>query len=81
MLEDNWLTSSVEDRESFSSPADMGCTGVSSSCSNEIDDPIYLRRFFSGNLLSFLKGVNPLVLYDEDRRIVMEPLQGKLASS
>ena len=29
----------------------------------------------------FLKGVKPLVLYDVDRRVVMEPMQGKLASS
>ena len=26
-------------------------------------------------------GVKPLVLYDVDRRVVMEPMQGKLASS
>ena len=31
--------------------------------------------------MSFLKGVKPLVLYDEDRGMVMEPMQGKLASS
>ena len=36
---------------------------------------------FSGNLSSFLNGVNPLVLYDADRGMVMEPMQGKLASS
>ena len=36
---------------------------------------------FSGNLSSFLKGVQPLVLYDADRGMVMEPMQGKLASS
>ena len=36
---------------------------------------------FSGNLPSFLKGVKPFVQYDEDRGIVMEPMQGKLASS
>ena len=36
---------------------------------------------FSGNLSSFLKEVKPLVLYNEDRWIVMEPMQGKLASS
>ena len=36
---------------------------------------------FSGNLSSFLKGVKPLVLYDTDRVMVMEPMQGKLASS
>ena len=33
------------------------------------------------NLSSFLKGVKPLVLNDEDRGMVMEPMQGKLASS
>ena len=31
--------------------------------------------------MSFLKGVKPLVQYDEDRAMVMEPMQGKLASS
>ena len=31
--------------------------------------------------MSFLKGVKPIVLYDEDHRMVMEPMQGKLASS
>ena len=31
--------------------------------------------------MSFLKGVKPLVLDDEDRGMVMEPMQGKLASS
>ena len=36
---------------------------------------------FSGNLSSFLKGVKPLVLYDLDRGMVMDPMQGKLASS
>ena len=29
----------------------------------------------------FLKGVRPLVLYDVDRGVVIEPMQGKLASS
>ena len=31
--------------------------------------------------MSFLKGFKPLFLYDEDRGMVMEPMQGKLASS
>ena len=31
--------------------------------------------------MSFLKGVKPLVLYDEYRGMVMETMQGKLASS
>ena len=48
VLVESWLTSSVEVRESFSSPDDMGCTDVSSSCSNEIDDPLYLRRLSQG---------------------------------
>ena len=38
------LTSLVEDWESFSSRDDMGCTEHSSTCSTEIDDPLYLRR-------------------------------------
>ena len=33
------------------------------------------------NLSSFLKGVKPLVLYDEDCGMVMEPMQGKFSSS
>ena len=77
----SWLTSSVEDRESFSSRNDMGCTEHSSGCSTETDDPLYLRQLSRGNLSRFLKGVKPLVLYDVDRGVVMEPMQGKLASS
>ena len=34
----------------------------------------------SRNLSSFLKGVKPLVLYDVDRGVVMEPMQAKLTS-
>ena len=40
-----------------------------------------LEAGVSGNLWSFLKGVYSLVLYDVDRGIVIEPMQGKLASS
>ena len=35
----------------------------------------------SGNLWSCLKEVKPLVVYDEERRIAMEPMQGKWVSS
>ena len=35
----------------------------------------------SGSLYRFLKEVKTLVLYDVDRAVVMEPMQGKLASS
>ena len=48
VLVESWLTSSVKDRESFSSPDDMGCTEHSSSCSTEIDDPLYLRLLSQG---------------------------------
>ena len=48
VLVESWLTSSVEDRESFASRDDMGCTEVSSSCSTEIDDPLHLRRLSQG---------------------------------
>ena len=33
------------------------------------------------NLSSFLKGVKPLVLNDEDRGMVKDPIQGKLPST
>ena len=37
--------------------------------------------FASGNLCSFLKEVKPLVLYDVEHGIAMEPMKGKWASS
>ena len=40
-----------------------------------------LETVFSGNLSSFLKGVNSLVVYAVDRGVVLEPMQGKLAST
>ena len=45
---ESWLTSSFEERESYSSRDDMGSTELSSSCSTEIDDPLYLRRLSQG---------------------------------
>ena len=81
VLVKSWLTSSVEDRESFSSRDDMVCTEHSSSCSTEIDDPLILETVVSGSLERFLKGVKPLVLNVVDRGVVMEPMQGKSASS
>ena len=48
VLVESWLSSSVEDRESFSSQDDMGFTEHSSSCSTEIDDSLYLRRLSQG---------------------------------
>ena len=48
VLVESCLTSSVEDRESFSFRDDMGYTEHSSSFSTEIDDPLYLRRLSQG---------------------------------
>ena len=48
VLVETWLTSSVEDMESFSSRDDIGFTEHSSSCSTEIDDLLYLRRLSYG---------------------------------
>ena len=45
---ESWLTSSIEDRESFLSRDGMGCTELNSSCCTEIDDPLYLRRVSQG---------------------------------
>ena len=45
---ESWLTSSVEDRESFSSRDDMGYTELSSICCTEINDPLYLSRVSQG---------------------------------
>ena len=42
---------------------------------------LYIETVFSGNLSNFLKGVKPLVLYDEHHGMIMEPMQGKLVSS
>ena len=58
----------------------MGCTEHSSSCSNEIDDTLNLRSCLT-EPLEVPKGSKDTVLYDVDRGVVMEPMQGKLASS
>ena len=42
---------------------------------------LYTETVVSGKLSRFLIGVKPLVLYDVDHGGVMEPMQGKLASS
>ena len=45
---ESWLTSSVEDMESFSSRDDMRFMEHFSSSSTEIVDPLYLRRLSQG---------------------------------
>ena len=53
----SWLNSSVEDWESFSSRDVMGCTEHSSTCSTEIDDPLYMRRLSQGDLSEIITEV------------------------
>ena len=43
--------------------------------------PSILEKVVSGNLSRLLKVVKSLVLYDVDPGVVLEPIQGKLASS
>ena len=54
---------------------------LSSSCSTEMNMHIDLRRLSQGNLCSFLKEVNQLVLYAVEYGIAMKPMKGKWASS
>ena len=58
----------------------MQCMELSSSGYTEINIHIDLRRVSQG-LCSFLKEVKPLVLYDVEHGIVMEPMKGERASS
>ena len=56
----------------------MGCMKLSSSSCAEIGVPRVLRRV-SGNLVSRLKEVKPLVMSDGEQGIALEPMQGKRA--
>ena len=58
----------------------MGCMELSLSCCTEINIHID-ETVVSGNLCSFLKEVKPLILYDVEHGIAMEPMKGKRASS
>ena len=53
---------------------------LSLSCCTEINIHID-ETVVSGNLCSFLKEVKPLILYDVEHGIAMEPMKGKCASS
>ena len=53
---------------------------LSSSCCTEINIHIDLRLVSQG-LSSFLKEVKPLVLYDVENRIAIEPMKWKWALS
>ena len=81
MLVENWLTSSVKDRESAHILRGYVVHGTFFAllCYNE-----YSYRLEAGvleNLCSFLKEVKPLVLYSVEHGIAIEPMQWKWDSS
>ena len=81
MFVENWLTSSVKDRESaliFRRYVVHG-TFFDLLCWNEYS--YRLEAGVSENLCSFLKEVKPLVLYSVEHGIAVEPMNGKWASS
>ena len=47
-IKDQNYTYPFNKKNIFSSRDDMGCTEHSSTCSTEIDDPLYLRRLSQG---------------------------------
>ena len=53
----------------------------SSICCAEIGVPLDLRQVSQGNLWSCLKEVKPLVMYDVECGMTLEPMQGNRASS
>ena len=78
---ESWLTSSVKDRESALIVGRYGVHGtfLEFLCCNWCS--YRLETGVSGNLCSVLKEVKPLVLYDVEHGIAMEPMKGKWASS
>ena len=58
----------------------MWCMELSSRCCAEMNLRIDLRRV-SQRISTFLKEVEPLVLYSVEHGIAMEPMKGKWASS
>ena len=81
VLVENWLTSSVKDRESalILRRYVLHGTFFTLLCWNEYS--YRLEVGVSENLFSFLKEVKPLVLYFVEHGIAMEPMKGKWASS
>ena len=78
---ENWLTSSVKDRESALILRRYVVHGTFFAllCRNEYS--YRLEAWVSENLCSFLKEVKPLLLYSVENGIAMEPMKGKWASS
>ena len=78
---ESWLTSSVKDRESALMLGRYGVHGAVIELLYRNKYSYRLETDVSGNLCSFLKEVKPLVLYDVEHGIAMEPMKGKWASS
>ena len=78
---ENWLTSSVKDRESALILRRYVVHGTffEQMCQNEYS--YRLEAGVSENLCRFLKEVKPLVLYAVEQGIDMEQMRGKWASS
>ena len=81
MLVESWLISSVKDRESALISRRYGVHRPFlqllywNLCSSRLEMGV------SGNLWISLKDVKPLGVYDVEREMAMEPMQGKYASS
>ena len=76
---ESWLTSSVEDRESFSSPDDMGARKFPQAALMKLMI-LYTSDGFLRESLEFPKGSQATCSYEEDRGMVIEPMQGNSAS-
>ena len=78
---ENWLTTSVKDKESALILRRYVVHGTFFEllCCNEYS--YILEAGVSENLCSFLKEVQPLVLYSVEHEIAMEPMKAKWASS
>ena len=78
---ESWHTSSVKDRDSA---LILGLFGLHGAFLELLYRKSYSYRLETGvsvNLCSFLKEIKPLVLYDVDHGIALEPMKGKWASS
>ena len=81
MLVESCLTTSVEDRESALISRRYGVNGSFilllywNWCSSRLEMGV------SGNLWIFIKDFKPLVVYDVEHGMAMDPMQGKSASS
>ena len=78
---ENWLTSSVKDRESALILRRYVVHGTFFELLYSNEYSYRLEAVVSENLCSFLKKVKPLVLYSVEHGIAMEQMKGKWASS